>query len=421
MKVFVIHMDGTALMPTNNRKARVLLRDKKAKIVCYTPFTIQLLYPCGKATQPINLGVDTGSKNIGIAVTTDKEVLYKGVIELRQDVKENLKARRTLRRERRSRKTRHRASKFLHRTRREGWLPPSIENRIDNHTFSWIDTFCEVLPKPQLTIEVGKFDIQKIENPDIKGEEYQQGEMYEYRNRIGYLLARESGTCQYCHTKRESKNNWRLHHIWGKDYDRPEDWALLHLECHVQLHANREEHILQKVKPKSYKESTFMNIVRKRLFKAFPSAKFTYGNTTFQDRCELGLPKTHYNDAIAITGIKTIERNCDEYVYIKQFRKKKRSLHESVPRKGRKAKNTTSKRNEKNKKSMKGICLNDKVRVFGNVGFVSGFDSSSVYVTDIHGEYITNPEKNYKQISVKNIEIIGHNNNWVSVIIREGA
>ncbi len=55
---------------------------------------------------------------------------------------------------------------------------------------------------------------------------------------------------------------------------------------------------------------------------------------------------------------------------------------------------------------------NDKVRVFGKVGFISGFTSGGAYIKDILGNYITIPEKTYKQVSFKYLEFIGHNNNW---------
>lgn len=73
----------------------------------YIPFIIQLQYATGETVQPVTIGVDSGAKYVGIAITTEKKVLAKGTIELRQDVKENLTLRATLRRSRRQRKTRY--------------------------------------------------------------------------------------------------------------------------------------------------------------------------------------------------------------------------------------------------------------------------------------------------------------------------
>ena len=153
-----------------------------------------------------------------------------------------------MRKGRRSR-LRYRKAKFLNRTRPEGWLPPSIQSRIDN-TIRWINKFYNLLPKCTLHIEVAKFDIQKIEKPEISGKEYQQGDMYSYRNRIAYLIARENCKCQYCKEGYKKGDGWRLHHIWGKSKDRSEDWALLHESCHKELHAKNLENMLRTKKSK---------------------------------------------------------------------------------------------------------------------------------------------------------------------------
>ncbi len=52
------------------------------------------------------------------------------------------------------------------------------------------------------------------------------------------------------------------------------------------------------------------------------------------------------------------------------------------------------------------------VKVFGKVGFITGFTNGGAYIQDIEGNYITIPNKSYKQVSFKHIEFINHNNNW---------
>lgn len=400
-------------MPCRPCKARLLLKSEKAKILRYCPFTIQLLYGSSGYRQEVRIGVDIGAKHVGLAVASGERVLTKGQINLRTDVKKLLDTRRMLRRSRRQRKTRYRQARFLNRakSKKQGWLPPSIKSRVDN-TIRWIQKFYGLLPDCQLIIEAAKFDIQKIERPEISGVEYQQGNLYQYRNRIAYLLARESGMCQYCGKGYEKGNGWRLHHIWGKEKDRAQDWALVHEICHTQLHVEHKESVLRKKKSKSYKEATFMNVIRKRLFTAFPEAEFTYGNITFQDRCDLGLEKSHTNDAIAITGIKKIKKIDDSIFLINQFRKKKRSLHEATPRRGRRAKNIASKRNVKNIGHRGEFFLNDKVKICNQVGFISGFTNSGCYAKNIFGNYITLADKNYRQISLALAKPMQHNNNW---------
>src|SRR5699024_1283737 len=196
MVVYVLNKNNKPLMPCRPQRARKLIKEKKAKVVNYKPFTIKLLYGSYGYTQNTNLGIDLGSKNIGVGITTDDRVLSKGDIELRQDVSSLIETKATLRRSRRSRKTRYRKYKVNLRNKRvynapkeaklkplrkgskskknwrtlatnidssrhDGWLPPSIQSRIDN-TFFWIDKYYNLLPKCNLSIEVGKFNMAKM-------------------------------------------------------------------------------------------------------------------------------------------------------------------------------------------------------------------------------------------------------------------
>lgn len=162
-------------MPCSNKKARLLLKEGKAKIYQYNPFTIQLTVPTGESKQKVSVGVDTGAIHIGIAVTIKNKVLAKGEIELRDGVHKSMESRATLRKARRSRNVRHRRARFLNRKHNMNkWLPPTIQSKI-NATFRWIDEFCSLVPNPELHIEVGKFDPHKMINPNIHGKEYQNG------------------------------------------------------------------------------------------------------------------------------------------------------------------------------------------------------------------------------------------------------
>lgn len=73
MRVFVFNMRGEPLMPCTQRKARLLLKAGKAKIYKYNPFTIQLKYATGENKQECHVGIDTGSKHIGLAVTSENK------------------------------------------------------------------------------------------------------------------------------------------------------------------------------------------------------------------------------------------------------------------------------------------------------------------------------------------------------------
>ncbi|PHA03654.1 Paclitaxel/taxanoid biosynthesis susceptibility protein TS1 [Bacillus pseudomycoides] len=409
MRVFVKNLREKPLMPCSPRKARLLLKQRKAKIVKYTPFTIQLLYATGETVQPVTIGIDSGAKQIGIAITTEEKVLVKGIVELRQDIKENLTLRATLRRSRRQRKTRYRKARFLNRKKKEGWLPPSIQSRVDNQ-IHWIETFRSLLPSPKVIVEVGKFDAQKLKNLDIQGIEYQQGDAFGFWNIRYYVFARDQYTCQICKKKGGILHTHHIIERCNGGSDMADNLVTVHEECHQKFHQGIIKHVFKK--PKQYKETAFMNILRLQIMKRL-DCEITYGSYTTPRRKELGLAKTHANDALAITNpTKLQEYDQSGEFRIKQFRKKKRSLHEATARKGRKTKNASAKRNNKNTPHVDGIYLGDKVKVFGQVGFVTGFTGKMVYVQDINGQYIQNPSKSYKQVKISDMECIHHTNNW---------
>ena len=134
--VYVLNLDGQPLMPTNRHgKVKHLLREGKARVVKRCPFTIQLLYESTNHKQEITLGVDAGSKIIGLSATTKKKELYASEVELRTDIVDLLSTRRKMRSSRRNRKTRYRKARFLNRvhSKNKGWLAPSIEQKIQTH------------------------------------------------------------------------------------------------------------------------------------------------------------------------------------------------------------------------------------------------------------------------------------------------
>ena len=416
MRVFVINQRGEALMPCTQRKARLLLKEGKAKIHKYNPFTIQLTIPTGESKQDCHVGIDTGAKHIGLAITSENKVLFKGEVELRQDVKTNLDARRIYRYNRRSRKTRYRKSRYLNRKTENNWLPPSLQNRI-NHTYRWIDEMCNLVPNPMLHIEVGKFDAAKMINPEIQGINYQHGQTYGFYDVRYFVFARDNYTCQCCGKSKDKILH--THHILYKSQggtDRADNLITVCSDCHTT-----ENHkpggilydwMIKRKKAKQYKEPPFMNILRKRIFDRYPNAIISCGSETAMRRKKLGLSKTHYNDAITISGISNIKENPNEWLLIKQFRKKKRSLHEATIRKGIKEPNRTQKRHCKNTKRFKSWCLNDEVIVFSKKGYISGFGGSTVYIKDLFDNYMKDGNKKNTQISAKKLKLVSHNNNW---------
>lgn len=203
--VFVISSTKKPLMPCRPARARKLLTAGRAAVYRLHPFTIILLDREDGETQPLEVKVDPGSKTTGIALVGHFEqqgavVLWGANLSHRgQAMKNNLESRRALRRGRRGRKTRYRVKRFLNRTRKAGWLPPSVESRVGN-TESMVYRLATRCPITEASVEIVKFDTQAMVNSEISGVEYQQGELAGYEVRE-YLLEKWGRTCAYCGKK----------------------------------------------------------------------------------------------------------------------------------------------------------------------------------------------------------------------------
>src|SRR5437870_3753386 len=190
MFVYIRNCHGQPLMPCHPRKARLLLKEGKAKVVKMVPFTLQLLYGCSGYKQEVSLGIDAGTQRLGVSATTEKAVLFEAEVLLRNDIQKLLATRRQYRRARRNRKTRYRQARFLNRKKTQGWLAPSVQHKIACHINS-TRLVHQILPVYRTTIEVAQFDMQKIRNPGIEGKQYQQGPQLGFWNVREYVLARD--------------------------------------------------------------------------------------------------------------------------------------------------------------------------------------------------------------------------------------
>ena len=335
--VYVLNLEEKPLMPTNNAKARILLKKQKAKVVNVKPFTIQLLYQTTEYKQPITLGIDSGYLNIGFSAVTDNKELLVGEVKLLKGMKNRLLERSQYRRIRRSR-LRYRKARFDNRasTKKKGWLAPSIQHKLDSHV-KFIDSIYDILPVTKLNIEVANFDIQKIKNPNIKNEEYQQGEQMGFWNIREYILHRDNHKCQNPNCKNKSDNQiLEVHHIKFKSEggtDSPNNLITLCNKCHTSPNHKKGKFLydwmVEKKKVRGFQDATFMSIIRWRLFnhlkEKYQNVNITYGYVTKNHRIKYNIEKTHYNDAFAIAnGINQI-RNEDIYT-VEQSRLNNRSL-----------------------------------------------------------------------------------------------
>jgi hypothetical protein len=299
--VFVLSINGKPLMPCTSTKARHLLEGGKAHVVKQNPFVIKLNFECENQVQDCSLGIDSGFKNIGFSAITDKKEIVAGTLLLDQRTSERLIEKRMYRRGRRSRLW-YRKPRFNNRKTAIGYLPPSTQRRFNTH-ITLINKLKKLLPIKNVVIEVGNFDIQKIENPDIAGIQYQQGSLFEYQNMRSFLMFREQGRCQLCGKEFSKGNSFHIHHIISRSnggIDREKNLALLHERCHKKLHKNKLYDVLKK--NKVYKDATFMSIIRNKFRNILSNCKLIYGNETFVKRNILRLEKSHYNDAFVIAG-----------------------------------------------------------------------------------------------------------------------
>lgn len=374
MRVYVINQRKEPLMPTTPSKARKLLKQGKAKVVKREPFTIQLLYATGETKQDITLGIDAGSKFIGVSATTEKQELFSAEVELRNDIVDLLSTRREFRRTRRNR-LRYRKPRFLNRvySKNKGWLAPSVENKIQTH-LKITSKIHEILPISKIIIEVASFDIQKIKNPDIEGEQYQQGEQLGFWNVREYVLWRDGYKCQ---GKKGCKNKiLNVHHIESRKTggNSPSNLITLCESCHKDYHAGKLK--LNLKRGQSFKDAAFMGIMRwtfyNRLKEIYSNVKITYGYITKNTRIQNNLPKEHRIDALCISGNPNVKR-LDYWYYIKQVRRHNRQIHKANILKGDKKKLNQA------PYLVKGFRLFDKVKYKGQECFIFGRRSSGYF------------------------------------------
>lgn len=329
--VCVLSKEGNPLMPCSYAKSKRMVKLGKATVIKRFPFVIQLNFSCEDKTQEIIFSLDTGYKYLGISTRTEKKELLRLEVKLRTDVSDKISERAMYRRNRRN-KLWYREPRF---NNRKGFkFAPSVQHKIDSHIII-LEKIAKYVPISKVSVEVGKFDIQKFINPEIQGTDYQQGSLYNYNNVKSYISAREHGKCQLCSKESSKGNGLRLHHIIPKPKgtDKPSNLALLHEKCHEKLHKKNLHQVL--TKNKQYKDTAMMNIIRKeiirRLRDIYPT-EVTYGYKTKVKRQELRIEKSHTNDAFVI-GNGTNQERCKELKWI-QKQRNNRSIQQN--RKGQK-------------------------------------------------------------------------------------
>lgn len=409
--VYVLDKDGHPLIPTNRHgKVRRMLKSGQVKVVKKCPFTIQLMYESEHNVQPVSLGIDAGSKHIGVSATTKTTVLYEADVELRDDIVKLLATRRQMRSFRRSRKTRYRPKRFDNRRRGKGWFAPSIRQKINTHLVT-VARVCEILPVTQIIVETASFDIQKIKNPKIQGVEYQRGEQTDFWNVREYVLFRDGHVCQCCKGKRKDPI-LNVHHIESRKSggDAPNNLITLCETCHKGYH-NGTIKLPKRIKRgMKFKDAAFMGIMRwtfyntlKEKYEPDIQVSMTYGYLTKNTRIQHNLPKEHYIDARCISGNPDAKSD-GVYYYQKKIRCHNRQIHKfNTLRKGVRKLNQSE-------YLVKGYRIFDKVRYQGKEYFVFGRRKTGFFdIRTLSGE-----KANNGSLSIKKIAFVDTRKNYIT-------
>ncbi|MCB9639226.1 MAG: RRXRR domain-containing protein [Myxococcales bacterium] len=316
-RVFILDHNKQPLMPCRPARARQLLKQRKAAVWRRFPFTLTLLQPTTSYKQPLRLKVDPGSRTTGIAIvaTYNRGQVCVFAAELQHRglrVKEALQKRRGVRRSRRSRHTRYRKPRFQNRTRKKGWLAPSLESRVQN-VLQWAKRLQRWTPLTDWSVESVRFDTQRLENPEIAGIEYQQGTLFGYEARE-YLLEKWGRKCFYCKVEGVPL---QVEHITPRSKggtDRISNLTLACAKCN-QKKDNQDVKDFLAEQPEKYKallakakaplkdvaavNSTRLALLEKRKDFELPIEVGSGGQTKW-NRARQGYAKTHWLDAVCV-------------------------------------------------------------------------------------------------------------------------
>ncbi len=290
--------------------ARRLLSTGKASVLKLYPFTIILKREVENPEVPdLRLKIDPGSKTTGIAIINQAtgEVVFAAELTHRgQAIKASLDSRRALRRGRRARKTRYRPARFDNRKGAEKRLAPSLQHRVFN-VMTWVGRLRRVYPINAVSTELVHFDMQLMENAEISGVEYQQGELAGYEVRE-YLLEKFNRKCAYCGCENVPL---QVEHINAKAKGGSNRVGNLTIACRkcnqkkgtmTAAEFGHPEVRAQAKKP--LKDAAAVNSTRWALLNELKATGLEVetgsGGLTKFNRTRLELPKTHWLDAACV-------------------------------------------------------------------------------------------------------------------------
>ena len=178
--------------------------------------------------------------------------------------------------------------------------------------------------------ELVRFDLQQIENPEISGVEYQQGELQGYEVRE-YLLNKWERRCAYCGAENVPLQVEHIHPKAKGGTNRISNMSLACEKCNTKKGTQDIEQFLSK-KPdilkrilsqakRPLKDAAAVNSTRWALFNrlketGLPVSTGSGGLTKF-NRTRFNLPKAHWIDAACVGQIASLELLTNQPLLIK--------------------------------------------------------------------------------------------------------
>ncbi|MHB1973816.1 MAG: RNA-guided endonuclease IscB [Acidimicrobiales bacterium] len=318
--------NGKPLDPCHPARARRLLASGRAVVVRHTPFTIRLRDREASAStvHRFTVKVDPGSKGTGICVVRVDErgcthaIFALELIHRGDQIHKKLVQRAAYRRRRRSANLRYRAPRFDNRRRRQGWLPPSVQHRVDS-TLSAIRPLSRLTPIDAAALELVRFDLQGLENPEIAGVEYQQGTLFGYEVRE-YLLEKFSHACAYCGATGVPLNIDHVRPRARGGSDRVANLVIACIPCNEAKGARlveeflandqaRLKRVLAQLK-RPLRDAAAVNASRFAVLGGLRDLDIevacSSGGRTKWNRTQAGLGKTHTLDALCVGKVATV-------------------------------------------------------------------------------------------------------------------
>ena len=187
-----------------------------------------------------------------------------------------------------------------------------MQHRVDT-TLTWVKKFIRLAPIKSIATELVRFDMQLMQNPEILGIEYQQGELQGYEVRE-YLLEKFNRQCAYCGVKDVPLE---IEHIQPRSKGGSDRVSNLTLACHPcnQAKGNQDikdflsgkpdlmKRVLTRAKA-PLKDAAAVNSTRWALLNALKQTGLGIttgsGGLTKFNRIRFGLAKTHWLDAACV-------------------------------------------------------------------------------------------------------------------------